>query len=376
MLAETRDAAFTRPGWLWELKYDGYRLLAGRESGKTILRYRHGMDSTATFPEIARAVSALPCDAFVLDGEVVVLDPSARPRLRPSAEARPPPAAHRHRARRGRAPGDVLRLRPSRLRGLRPARPAALDPQGAPAALRPEGRARPLRRPHRGERRRPARGRGRARPRGRRREEGGLDLSRGALRGLAQGAARPHGRFRRRRLHEARRRALGVRRAAPRLLAGGWSPLRGPRRHGFLRQAASRDPRAPREERAGDAGLRRRRARRDATTSGSSRRSSWRSASRSGRATGSSAIPRFCACARTSRSRSACARRTRAASTSRRALRRPPARPYETEEKTVPFSNLDEGLLAGRGLHQGRPHRVLPRDLALAPALSRATGRS
>jgi bifunctional non-homologous end joining protein LigD len=81
MLAETRDTAFTRPGWVWELKYDGYRLLAGRESGKTMLRYRHGMDSTATFPEIARAVSALPCDAFVLDGEVVVLDANAKPRF-------------------------------------------------------------------------------------------------------------------------------------------------------------------------------------------------------------------------------------------------------------------------------------------------------
>ena len=81
MLAETRDGAFSRPGWLWELKYDGYRLLAGRESGKTMLRYRHGMDSTATFPEIARAVSALPSDAFVLDGEVVVLDGNARPRF-------------------------------------------------------------------------------------------------------------------------------------------------------------------------------------------------------------------------------------------------------------------------------------------------------
>jgi bifunctional non-homologous end joining protein LigD len=81
MLAETRDGAFSRPGWLWELKYDGYRLLAGRESGKTTLRYRHGMDSTATFPEIARAVASLPSDAFVLDGEVVVLDGNARPRF-------------------------------------------------------------------------------------------------------------------------------------------------------------------------------------------------------------------------------------------------------------------------------------------------------
>src|SRR5262249_812407 len=56
MLAETRDAAFTRPGWIWELKYDGFRLIAGREDGKPTLRYRHGMDSTGTFPEIARAV--------------------------------------------------------------------------------------------------------------------------------------------------------------------------------------------------------------------------------------------------------------------------------------------------------------------------------
>ncbi len=81
MLAEPRDAAFSRPGWIWELKYDGYRLLAGREDGKPALRYRHGMNSTATFPEIARAVAALPYDAFVLDGEVVVLDAKSRPRF-------------------------------------------------------------------------------------------------------------------------------------------------------------------------------------------------------------------------------------------------------------------------------------------------------
>jgi bifunctional non-homologous end joining protein LigD len=81
MLAEPRDAAFSKPGWIWELKYDGYRLLAGREDGKPVLRYRHGMESTATFPDIARAVTALPYDSFILDGEVVVLDAKARPRF-------------------------------------------------------------------------------------------------------------------------------------------------------------------------------------------------------------------------------------------------------------------------------------------------------
>ena len=79
MLAEPREKAFSKPGWLWELKYDGYRLLAERESGAARLLYRHGMDSTTTFPEIARALSALPFESFVLDGEVVVLDEKARP---------------------------------------------------------------------------------------------------------------------------------------------------------------------------------------------------------------------------------------------------------------------------------------------------------
>jgi bifunctional non-homologous end joining protein LigD len=79
MLAETRDHAFSKRGWIWELKYDGYRLLASREGGAARLLYRRGMDSTATFPEIARALAALPFESFVLDGEVVVLDEKARP---------------------------------------------------------------------------------------------------------------------------------------------------------------------------------------------------------------------------------------------------------------------------------------------------------
>ncbi|HEY1250080.1 MAG TPA: DNA ligase D [Thermoanaerobaculia bacterium] len=81
MLAESRDAAFTRPGWIWELKYDGFRLLVGRHAGAAELRLRHGGDATATFPEIARAAAALPYDGFVLDGEVVVLDANLRPRF-------------------------------------------------------------------------------------------------------------------------------------------------------------------------------------------------------------------------------------------------------------------------------------------------------
>lgn len=79
MLAENAKWAFSGRDWLFELKYDGYRLLAARDNGRAILRSRRGSDVTATFPEIARAVEALPFTTFVLDGEVVALDGDGRP---------------------------------------------------------------------------------------------------------------------------------------------------------------------------------------------------------------------------------------------------------------------------------------------------------
>ena len=41
MLAETRDAPFTRDGWLFELKLDGYRLIASKEKGAARLTSRN-----------------------------------------------------------------------------------------------------------------------------------------------------------------------------------------------------------------------------------------------------------------------------------------------------------------------------------------------
>jgi bifunctional non-homologous end joining protein LigD len=79
MLAEPADAAFTRDGWLFELKLDGYRLLAGKSHGETILLTRNGNDYTGVFPEIARAITALPIDECIIDGEVVVLDAEGKP---------------------------------------------------------------------------------------------------------------------------------------------------------------------------------------------------------------------------------------------------------------------------------------------------------
>ncbi|CAN5893517.1 DNA ligase D [soil metagenome] len=79
MLAEPADSAFTRDDWVFELKLDGYRLLASKQRGEVLLLTRNGNDYTAVFPEVARALKALPLDDFIIDGEVVVLDPQGRP---------------------------------------------------------------------------------------------------------------------------------------------------------------------------------------------------------------------------------------------------------------------------------------------------------
>lgn len=79
VLASAEEQPFSRAGWIFELKYDGYRLLAERHGREPFLRSRAGHDLTPTFPEIARAVRGLPYDDLVLDGEVVVNDAGGKP---------------------------------------------------------------------------------------------------------------------------------------------------------------------------------------------------------------------------------------------------------------------------------------------------------
>ena len=79
MLAEPADYAFTKDDWLFELKLDGYRLLASKAHGEALLLSRNGNDYTDAFPEVTRAIKALPFESMVIDGEVVVLDPEGKP---------------------------------------------------------------------------------------------------------------------------------------------------------------------------------------------------------------------------------------------------------------------------------------------------------
>jgi bifunctional non-homologous end joining protein LigD len=79
MHCETRDDAFTDDKWIFELKLDGYRLIASKTKGEALLLTRNGNDYTGVFPEIARAVKALPFDDCIIDGEVVVCDAKGIP---------------------------------------------------------------------------------------------------------------------------------------------------------------------------------------------------------------------------------------------------------------------------------------------------------
>jgi bifunctional non-homologous end joining protein LigD len=93
MLAETADAPFSRKEWLFEPKLDGYRVLAVRAGGDTKLLTRNGNDCGAAFPEVQRAVAALPFQRLLLDGEVVALDDQGKPsfqRLQGRARLRRP----------------------------------------------------------------------------------------------------------------------------------------------------------------------------------------------------------------------------------------------------------------------------------------------
>jgi len=79
MLAETRDEPFSKAGWLFEVKLDGYRMRAACQGGAPILYSRKGLDFTESFPEIARAIKAIPFEGVILDGELVVLNESGHP---------------------------------------------------------------------------------------------------------------------------------------------------------------------------------------------------------------------------------------------------------------------------------------------------------
>src|SRR5258708_30404050 len=79
MLAETREEPFSRAGWVFEVKLDGYRMRVVKEDGTARLITRNGNDYSAAFPELIRPIAALPYSSLLMDGELVILDEQGRP---------------------------------------------------------------------------------------------------------------------------------------------------------------------------------------------------------------------------------------------------------------------------------------------------------
>lgn len=74
MLAVLVAKPFHQPGWVYEEKYDGIRILAYKEGTQVTLLTRNDLDRTVNFAVIAAAISRLDDATVLLDGEVVAFD--------------------------------------------------------------------------------------------------------------------------------------------------------------------------------------------------------------------------------------------------------------------------------------------------------------
>lgn len=78
MLAKETEEPFNDAGWVFEIKWDGYRAVAEIVHGKVDLYSRNGLSFNASYPIIVEHLSKLKINA-VLDGEVVALNEDGTP---------------------------------------------------------------------------------------------------------------------------------------------------------------------------------------------------------------------------------------------------------------------------------------------------------
>ena len=79
MLATLVREPFSDPDWVYEVKWDGYRIIGYVQNGKATLYSRGGQDYTSKYKAVANELAGL--EDCVIDGEVVVFNPEGRPDL-------------------------------------------------------------------------------------------------------------------------------------------------------------------------------------------------------------------------------------------------------------------------------------------------------
>src|SRR5437764_8058762 len=78
MKAKLVDEPPATGDWIYELKFDGIRLIGVKRDEKVSLLSRNENELTGRFPEVVEAIKTLPAFACVIDGEVVALDKEGR----------------------------------------------------------------------------------------------------------------------------------------------------------------------------------------------------------------------------------------------------------------------------------------------------------
>jgi bifunctional non-homologous end joining protein LigD len=74
MLATKIGSPFSREGWLFEPKWDGYRAICFLRDGEVRFTSRNQRDLTKRFPELQSIAESIKASAAIIDGEVVALD--------------------------------------------------------------------------------------------------------------------------------------------------------------------------------------------------------------------------------------------------------------------------------------------------------------
>jgi bifunctional non-homologous end joining protein LigD len=69
-------------GWLYEIKFDGYRVQLHLRDGQATILSKNGADLTNRFPRTAAAAAELPVKSCIMDGEVVACRPDGLPDFR------------------------------------------------------------------------------------------------------------------------------------------------------------------------------------------------------------------------------------------------------------------------------------------------------
>src|SRR5215471_16373555 len=78
-LPSPADRPPSGPGWVHEIKHDGFRLMARRDAAGVRLLTRNGIDWTERYPQISEAAGALKVRSFLIDGEAVACDRDGMP---------------------------------------------------------------------------------------------------------------------------------------------------------------------------------------------------------------------------------------------------------------------------------------------------------